>query len=167
MITLLVNIPAVIVALLSPPSILRLYIVGDVYSSAVFPILFLALWKRSTPWGGFLGACSGISCIFCIGWKTLGRFSGGFEWFTFPTGYYTPQCLLTFCMAPLSTLIIGVAVSELEHFLFGPRVLAAQQERLLEIKSGKITRNKSAKISIRNHIEVENLLNPIGSSQGL
>eukprot|EP01069_Polyplicarium_translucidae_P002516 Polyplicarium_translucidae@DN2052_c0_g1_i2.p1 len=144
--TAVLTIAAVIVACFNPPSVLTLLLLANVLCAAAQPLVFLGLWERVTPMGAVLGCCSGVLSILVVGWARLGTFKGGFQWFLFPLGFYTWDCLVTFIAAPFACAIVTIVVSQIEIY-FDPNQVALQRHRLARMRTPDLSKDGTSMVT--------------------
>ena len=106
-VTVLLMVPAVIVAW-QGYSVLRLFLIADLLcASAVVPALF-CLWRRATATGALAGSVAGLIGAVAPGIVSSGSFAEGIERATFPGAVPT---LPPFLGALLASTVVAVVVS--------------------------------------------------------
>lgn len=105
LIVLIIFASGLILALNKPPSILAIFMIGNLACTATAPTLFLSLWDFVTPIGCALGLGSGLLSICIIGWINIRTFVGGLKWWLLPYGFYQMSALWTFLIALLTSTV--------------------------------------------------------------
>ncbi len=86
----LIIVPVVVVALKSP-DILQIYLISDLVSAAVVPVLVIGLWERAYWWRGFevvVGGLGGILTVFIFGTIYYGNAQDGAKLMLLENGLY-------------------------------------------------------------------------------
>lgn len=109
----LVTIPIVVLAL-KAPSILQIYLISDLVSAAVIPILCLGLSERFYWWRGFevvVGGLGGLFTVFIFGSIYYGNARVGAELLILQQGLYSGDWSVfgAFVAAPVGSFIWGFA----------------------------------------------------------
>lgn len=121
-VTVLLVLPAVVVAL-QGLSVLRLFLIADLLcASAVVPAL-LALWPRATPAGALSGALAGVVGAVVPGWASSGTVLEGVRLASFPGAVPT---LPPFAGAVVASAVVAVAVSALQRRVTDLEAVGAQ-----------------------------------------
>ncbi|DAZ93039.1 TPA: hypothetical protein N0F65_007382, partial [Lagenidium giganteum] len=121
-ICILLNIPAVIIALKNV-NILTLFLIADLLCTATVGPMLLGAWKRAHPHAAVAGCVSGLITIFLCGWIIKGSFVDGFKWFALPEGLYSSNSLITFVFSGIVPVIVTVAGS----LMLPPREVSTQE----------------------------------------
>ncbi|KAH0478027.1 MAG: uncharacterized protein KVP18_003450 [Porospora cf. gigantea A] len=125
----LVNVPAVALAA-AGRSVLELFLVSNILSSALVPPIFLGLSPNlATPASFIAGSVSGLVSIVICGVCMTGSLSQGFTWFALPFGAYDWRTLVTFVVVLLSSSTATVLAAQV-HFRLNPDAKAENQRRL-------------------------------------
>ena len=83
-------VPVVVVALKSP-DILQIYLISDMISASLIPVLIIGLWKRFYWWRGFevvVGGLGGLFTVFLFGTVYYGNATQGAELLLLEGGLY-------------------------------------------------------------------------------
>lgn len=107
----LITIPVVVLAL-KAPSILQIYLISDLVSAAVIPILCLGLSERCYWWRGFevvVGGLGGLFTVFLFGCVYYGNAREGAELLILQQGLYTGDwsAFGAFVAAPVGSFLWG------------------------------------------------------------
>lgn len=113
----LVMVPAIVVALRSP-DILQIYLITDLVSAAVIPVLFIGLWGKMYWWRGFevvVGGLGGILTVFIFGTIYYGNARDGAYLILLENGLYADDwgAFGAFVAAPFGGLIFAVVACAL------------------------------------------------------
>ena len=108
----LVIIPTVVLAL-KAPSILQIYLITDLVSSATIPVLVIGLSRRAYWWRGFdvvCGGLGGILAVFIFGTIYYGSAKAGGELILLEAGLYQGDwgAFGAFVAAPVGGLVAGL-----------------------------------------------------------
>lgn len=109
----LITIPIVVLAL-KAPSILQIYLISDLVSAAVIPVLCLGLSEKCYWWRGFevvVGGVGGLFTVFIFGCIYYGNARQGAELLILQQGLYTDDwsAFGAFVAAPVGSFIWGFA----------------------------------------------------------
>ncbi|ODQ67278.1 hypothetical protein NADFUDRAFT_81809 [Nadsonia fulvescens var. elongata DSM 6958] len=123
---LLLMAPCIVVAL-KAPNILQIYLIADLFSAAVVPVLFLGLSKRFwfvTGWEVVIGSLGGLFSVFVFGWIYYQDAHRGAKLLILENGLYTDDwsAFGAFVVAPgfsivfsLLTISIRLGFNALRH----------------------------------------------------
>ncbi|RQM25605.1 hypothetical protein B5M09_001380 [Aphanomyces astaci] len=125
LISVVINIPAIFIAL-TDTSVLKLFLIADLLCAATVGPIFLGIWKRTHPWAVLAGCVSGLVTvlfvrllytvsgshnamvqIFVSGWTREGNFVDGFKEFVLEEGLFTTHSMVLFIL----TLVIPIVVT--------------------------------------------------------
>ncbi|KAF2146212.1 uncharacterized protein K452DRAFT_305171 [Aplosporella prunicola CBS 121167] len=109
----LVMVPVVVVALKSP-SVLQIYLISDLVSASLVPVLVLGLWDKLHFWQGFevvVGGLGGILAVFVFGTIYYGSALAGAKLILLENGLYADDwgAFGAFVAAPVGGLLFGLA----------------------------------------------------------
>lgn len=131
--TLTANVPAVLLAYFWEESIILLFLIGNLLTSAIFPPVFLGLWSTTTTAGSVAGSVAGIVSIFFSGLAfTSGDCGLAARWITLPLGLEHPSALYTFLVVPATSFVTTVVVSVLQRRRRGLQAPASRPPSLNE-----------------------------------
>ncbi|PHJ23315.1 solute:sodium symporter family protein [Cystoisospora suis] len=148
LVSLVANIPAVLLAYCWEESIIVLFLIGNLLTSSIFPPVFLGLWAKTTTVGSVTGSVAGIFSIFCSGLAfTSGNLGLAARWITLPLGLEHPSALYTFLIVPATSFVTTIVVSLLHHRIRGSQTSAASQ-------SLRGTDSDTPEGSVRNALEL-------------
>lgn len=113
----LIIIPVIVVALKSP-NILQIYLISDLVSASVIPVLFIGLWPGAYFWRGFeviVGGLGGILAVFIFGTIYYGNALDGANLILLENGLYADDwgAFGAFVAAPFGGLLFGIAACAL------------------------------------------------------
>lgn len=105
--------PVIVVALKSP-SVLQIYLISDLVSAALVPVLVIGLWDRCYWWRGFevvVGGLGGILTVFIFGTIYFGDAREGANLILLEGGLYAEDwsAFGAFVAAPLGGLLWAIA----------------------------------------------------------
>jgi Na+/proline symporter len=110
---ILMMVPSIVVALRAP-NILQIYLISDLISAAVVPVLFLGLSKRFyflTGWEVIISGLGGILSVFIFGTIFFGNALQGAQLILLEEGLYVDDwsAFGAFVAAPVGGILFGVA----------------------------------------------------------
>lgn len=110
---ILVIIPVVVVAIKSP-DILQIYLISDLVSASVVPVLLVGLCDKFYWWRGFevvVGGLGGIITVFIFGTIYYGSAEAGGQLILLESGLYTDDwgAFGAFVAAPVGGMLFGIA----------------------------------------------------------
>lgn len=124
-------VPLTVIAALNPPSIVQIYMVGNIVSVCVVPTTLLGFTWRVTPEGAVFGIVCSFLSVLTYGWAHLKTFKGGFQWILFPDGYDW-HCFATFVMAVAVCTLFTLGFSWVQFKLY-PEHIELNKLRLRNI----------------------------------
>ncbi|KAK7537269.1 urea transporter [Phyllosticta citribraziliensis] len=106
---ILIIAPTIVVALKSP-SVLQVYLISDLVSAALIPVLLIGLWDRCYAWRGFevvVGGLGGIFTVWLFGTVYYGNVKDGANLILLEKGLYTDDwsAFGAFVAAPVGGLL--------------------------------------------------------------
>jgi solute:Na+ symporter, SSS family len=107
LITIGVMVPALLLAL-QGHSVLRLFLIADLFCAATVVPALLGLWRRATTTGALTGSVAGLAAAIVPGWVSAGSFLEGVRAATFPDAVPT---LPPFAAALVASSMVAVTVS--------------------------------------------------------
>ncbi|KYF47395.1 transporter, solute:sodium symporter (SSS) family protein [Toxoplasma gondii ARI] len=126
LVSFIANFPAVLLAYHWTESFIQLLLIGNLLTAAIFPPIFLGLWKRTTALGSVVGSIAGVASIFFSGLLfTGGDLSMAARWIVLPLGMGDPTAVYTFLTVPVTAALITICVS-----VVLPRNTASPCERI-------------------------------------
>ncbi|ETW08661.1 hypothetical protein H310_01193 [Aphanomyces invadans] len=114
-ISIIINIPAIFIAL-TDTSVLKLFLIADLLCAATVGPIFLGIWNRTHPTAVLAGCVSGLLTIFFSGVSRNGKFVDGFNEFVLEEGLFTTHSMVLFIL----TLVIPVIVTVGLTFILPP-----------------------------------------------
>lgn len=117
--TVALAVPAIALAL-ADISVLRLFLVADLWAAIAVVPVFLGLWRKATPQGAIAGVCAGVLAVVIGGWLDGGSLMAGLRALTLPETFDVGA----FVGAPVGALVATVLVS-----LLGKRDKAGARPR--------------------------------------
>ncbi|KAI9669135.1 MAG: hypothetical protein M1831_000727 [Alyxoria varia] len=113
--------PVVVVALKSP-DILQIYLISDLVSASLIPVLFVGLWERAYFWRGFevvVGSLGGILTVFIFGTIYYGNAEQGSKLIILEGGLYTSDwgAFGAFVAAPVGGFLWAIGALVLRLFI--------------------------------------------------
>ncbi|KAF1982857.1 hypothetical protein K402DRAFT_339522 [Aulographum hederae CBS 113979] len=108
----LIIIPVIVVALRSP-DILTIYLISDLVSAALVPVLCVGLWEKMYFWRGFevvVGGLGGILSVFIFGCIYYGNATDGGNLLLLEGGLYANNWAAfgAFVAAPVGGMLFGI-----------------------------------------------------------
>ncbi|CDK25206.1 unnamed protein product [Kuraishia capsulata CBS 1993] len=116
LIVLIIMVPCIVVAVKAATNVLQIYLIADLVSASIIPVMFLGLWDRMyflTSWevmGGGLGALVGV---FIFGTVYYGNAKDGGKLLLVWNGIYDSEDwgpFGAFVIAPFGGILIGFAI---------------------------------------------------------
>lgn len=105
-VTVALTVPAAFIAA-RELSVLRIFLVADLFAATIVLPVFGGLWRRATPSGAIAGSAGGLVAIVAYGWIAKGTLLDGLAVLTLPEG----PTLWPFVLAPLASGAVGLGVS--------------------------------------------------------
>lgn len=100
-VSLCVFILALVTAINNPPSVMKLFMVSNLMTACLTPVLLLSLWPIICPTGATAGIVSGALAVCVMGWSKgeNSSFGDGFTWWLLPEWPPSWLTLYTFLAA--------------------------------------------------------------------
>lgn len=108
--TLALFVPAVLISV-QGLSVLRLFLIADLFAAATVVPVLLGLWRRTPAGAAIAGAVSGLVAVVALGTIRTGSVVDGFGLLTLPTTASGGLDLGAFLVAPVAATLVTVAVS--------------------------------------------------------
>ncbi|KAF0683539.1 Aste57867_24396 [Aphanomyces stellatus] len=110
MISVLINVPAIFIALTNT-SVLKLFLIADLVCAATVGPIFLGIWDRTHPIAALVGCISGLLTIFISGWSRSGNFVDGFNEFVLAEGLFTTHSMVLFILTLVIPVVVTIALT--------------------------------------------------------
>ncbi|GMG32148.1 unnamed protein product [Ambrosiozyma monospora] len=171
LIVAIVMVPALIIAIKCSANVLQVFLIADLLSSAVIPILFLGLWDRLWFLDGIdiiLGGLGGLLSVFIYGCIYYGTALEGAKLLLIENGMYDENdwgAFGAFVCAPLFGVIVGFASA-------GARIGVLY---LISKKTGKPftaldkldPKQNSSEVSVEDEITYQTDINLVHEDEGV